>query len=114
MVPRVLHYVGLLLLLTLASTFPWWAAANAVRAEYRRLLSALACVDYVVLFAEKTPERLIRRIRPDVLVKGGDYASTRDVVGGRFVESNGGRVELAPLVKGVSTSDLLRRLGRGR
>jgi hypothetical protein len=42
-VPRVLHYVGLLFLLTLASTFPWWAAANAVRAEYRRLLSALAC-----------------------------------------------------------------------
>lgn len=43
MVPRVLEYVGLLLVFTLASTFPWWAAANAVRAEYRRILSALAC-----------------------------------------------------------------------
>jgi len=42
-VARVLHFVGLLLLLALASTFPWWAAANLVRAEYRRLLSALAC-----------------------------------------------------------------------
>jgi hypothetical protein len=42
-VPRTLHYVGLLFLLTLASTFPWWAAAQIARAEYRRLLSALAC-----------------------------------------------------------------------
>ncbi|MCK6459614.1 MAG: hypothetical protein L6Q95_06925 [Planctomycetes bacterium] len=43
MVERALHHVGFLLLLCLASTFPWWAAANAARAEYRRLLSALAC-----------------------------------------------------------------------
>ena len=42
-VPRVLEYVGVMLLLALASTFPWWAAANIMRAEYRRLLSALAC-----------------------------------------------------------------------
>jgi len=42
-VPRTLQYVGLLFLLTLASTFPWWAAATVARAEYRRLLSALAC-----------------------------------------------------------------------
>lgn len=42
-VPRALHYVGLLLLLSLASTFPWWAAAHLARTEYRRLLSALAC-----------------------------------------------------------------------
>jgi hypothetical protein len=42
-VARVLTYVGILLLLTLASTFPWWASATIVRAEYRRLLSALAC-----------------------------------------------------------------------
>jgi hypothetical protein len=42
-VPRALTYVGFLLLLCLASTFPWWAAANLARAEYRRLLSALAC-----------------------------------------------------------------------
>ena len=42
-VPRALFYVAFLFLLCLGSTFPWWAAANAVRAEYRRLLSALAC-----------------------------------------------------------------------
>ncbi|MGQ0613206.1 MAG: hypothetical protein ACT4PV_05655 [Planctomycetaceae bacterium] len=42
-VERVLHYVGVLLLLATASTFPWWIAANLVRAEYRRVLSALAC-----------------------------------------------------------------------
>jgi hypothetical protein len=50
-VPRVLHYVGLLLLFTLLSTFPWWAAANAVRAEYRRLLSALACAMRIFFYS---------------------------------------------------------------
>jgi hypothetical protein len=50
-VPRALEYVGLLLLLSLASTFAWWAAANAVRAEYRRLMSALACSMRIFFYA---------------------------------------------------------------
>jgi D-beta-D-heptose 7-phosphate kinase/D-beta-D-heptose 1-phosphate adenosyltransferase len=73
-----------------------------------RLLAAFEAVDYVVLFDERTPVRLVRQIRPDVLVKGEDYAG-RTVVGRR----DAGRVELVPLIKGVSTSDLIRRI-RGR
>lgn len=73
------------------------------------LLAALADVDYVTYFDEETPEALIRTLVPDVLVKGQDYRKT-DVVGARFVESRGGRVELAPLVPGLSTTDLVRRI----
>jgi D-beta-D-heptose 7-phosphate kinase/D-beta-D-heptose 1-phosphate adenosyltransferase len=74
-----------------------------------RMLAALADVDYVVVFDEPTPERLIEAVRPDVLVKGEDWAD-RGVVGQQFVESYGGRVVLAPLVPGYSTSDLLARI----
>ncbi|OLC06938.1 MAG: hypothetical protein AUH42_04515 [Gemmatimonadetes bacterium 13_1_40CM_70_11] len=81
-----------------------------VGAEDRaRLVAALACVDCVVLFDEDTPLALIRRLRPDVLVKGADYA--RDaIVGADDVEGWGGRVVRVPLVPGQSTSDLVRRL----
>src|SRR6185436_3298206 len=58
------------------------------------LLGALECVDYVVLFDEPTPEKLLRLLKPDVLVKGGDYTPEK-VVGGHFVESYGGRVARA-------------------
>jgi rfaE bifunctional protein nucleotidyltransferase chain/domain len=76
-----------------------------------RLLAALACVDCVVLFEEDTPLALIERLRPDVLVKGADYA--RDaIVGADQVEGWGGRVVRVPLVAGYSTSDLLARLRR--
>ena len=70
------------------------------------VLGALRAVDAVVLFDEDTPERLIRAVRPDVLVKGSDYA-VEDVVGAAFVESIGGRVELVELVPGKSTTALL-------
>jgi D-beta-D-heptose 7-phosphate kinase/D-beta-D-heptose 1-phosphate adenosyltransferase len=76
-----------------------------------RLLAALAAVDCVVLFDEDTPLTLIKRLRPDVLVKGADYA--RDaIVGAAEVEGWGGRVVRVPLVAGKSTTDLLRKLGR--
>ncbi len=81
-------------------------------AERAGILAALECVDYVTLFDEDTPERLIRRVRPDVLVKDEDYASKK-VAGRDFVTSNGGRVEFAPRLRGVSTSDLVSRI-RGR
>ena len=71
------------------------------------MLAALSCVDYVTIFDELTPESLIRQVRPDVLVKGGDYQPS-DVVGGQFVESYGGRVVICPLVPGVSTSQILK------
>ena len=81
-------------------------------AERAGLLAALECVDYVTLFNEETPERLIRRVRPDVLVKDEDYASKK-VAGRDFVTSNGGRVEFAPRLRGFSTTDLVTRI-RGK
>jgi rfaE bifunctional protein nucleotidyltransferase chain/domain len=76
-----------------------------------RVLAALAAVDCVVLFDEDTPLSLIRRLRPDVLVKGADY--TREaIVGGDDVEGWGGRVVRVPLVQDKSTTSLLARLRR--
>ncbi len=77
-----------------------------------RLLAALACVDCVVLFDEETPLALIKRLRPDVLVKGADYARAA-IVGADQVEGWGGRVVRVPLVPGASTTALLARL-RGK
>ena len=82
-----------------------------VRSEQDRayVLAALHDVDAVVLFSEDTPLELIRRIRPDVLVKGGDY--TREtIVGADDVESWGGRVVIVPLVPGQSTTSIIEKL----
>ncbi len=73
--------------------------------ERARVLAALEAVDYVVLFDEVSVKGLVRALRPDVLVKGGDYAA--DGVVGR---EHAGRVELAPHLKGLSTSEILRRI----
>lgn len=75
------------------------------------LLAALEAVDYVVLFDEPTPELLIEDVSPDVLVKGEDYRG-KAIVGAAFVKKRGGRVALAPVLKGYSTSDIVRKLGR--
>jgi D-beta-D-heptose 7-phosphate kinase/D-beta-D-heptose 1-phosphate adenosyltransferase len=69
----------------------------------------LHAVDYVVPFDAPTPIELIETIRPDVLVKGADYAMA-DIVGAGFVESYGGRVHLAEFKNGFSTTTLLQRL----
>jgi D-beta-D-heptose 7-phosphate kinase/D-beta-D-heptose 1-phosphate adenosyltransferase len=74
------------------------------------VLNALAAVDYVTVFDELTPLELIRAVRPDVLVKGADYQRD-EVVGGDFVMSHGGRVHLATLREGCSTTRILRLLG---
>jgi len=76
-----------------------------------RLLAALACVDCVVLFDADTPRALVTALRPDVLVKGADYARN-DIVGAAEVEGWGGRVVRVALVPGYSTSELLGRLRR--
>ncbi len=73
-----------------------------------RLLAALAAVDCVVVFDEDTPLELIRRLHPDVLVKGADYARD-NIVGADEVEGWGGRVVRVPVVQGRSTTDLLRK-----
>lgn len=73
------------------------------------VLASLRTVDLVLRFEEPTPERVIKALRPDVLVKGADYALC-DVVGAPFVTSYGGRVLLVDLVKGQSTTSTLERL----
>lgn len=78
-----------------------------------RMLAALECVDAVVVFEEATPLELIKALRPDVLVKGADYAE-EEIVGAAEVRSWGGRVERVPLVEGVSTSRILEDVFRGR
>lgn len=79
---------------------------EAQRAE---VLAALGCVDFVVLFAEPDPGRLITAIQPDVLVKGGDWAPDK-IVGRDIVEARGGVVQTIPLVPGMSTTALLQRI----
>lgn len=77
--------------------------------ERARLVAALAAVDCVVVFGEDTPLELIRRLRPDVLVKGADYAPEA-IVGAGEVKGWGGRVVRVPLVQDKSTTSLLRKL----
>jgi D-beta-D-heptose 7-phosphate kinase/D-beta-D-heptose 1-phosphate adenosyltransferase len=75
------------------------------------VLGALSCVDHLVLFPDATPERLIRAIRPDFLVKGGDWRK-KDIVGSAFVESYGGSVRSLPYIRGFSTTRLLEKIKR--
>ena len=74
--------------------------------ERARILAALGCVDYVTIFGEATPLALITRLRPNVLVKGGDYTPAT-VVGREVVEAYGGRVCIMPYVAGVSTTEII-------
>lgn len=73
------------------------------------LLSALAVVDYVTIFSEDTPLELIRLLRPQVLVKGGDW-SPEAVVGREVVEEEGGKVVLISYQAGFSTTDIIERI----
>lgn len=73
------------------------------------VLAHLASVDFVIEFAEDTPLELIRAIRPQVLVKGGDWGLER-IVGRDIVESYGGRVLSLPLIPGWSTTDIVARI----
>jgi rfaE bifunctional protein nucleotidyltransferase chain/domain len=85
-------------------------------ADRQAVLAALECVDYVTSFADSTPLRLIRKLRPDLVVKGGDYrpgarpGDAKYIVGAREVQSWGGRVRAIPFVKGRSTTGLLGKL----
>lgn len=85
--------------------------ARPVRAESDRayVLAALEMVDAVVLFEQDTPLELIRRIEPDVLVKGGDYTE-ETVVGASEVRARGGSVVIVPLTPGQSTTAIVRKV----
>jgi len=73
------------------------------------ILLALRAVDYVVIFGEDTPDRLIRQVKPNVLVKGADYRVAQ-IVGAEFVKAQGGQVRRVRLTAGRSTSSILKRL----
>lgn len=73
------------------------------------LLSALECVDYVAAFEEDTPLELIKKVEPDVLVKGGDYRA-ETVVGAREVMEKGGTVRILPFVDGKSTTGMIEKI----
>ncbi|MCD4775719.1 MAG: D-glycero-beta-D-manno-heptose 1-phosphate adenylyltransferase [Candidatus Aegiribacteria sp.] len=73
------------------------------------LLAEMRSVDFVVPFDEDTPLKLIEEIKPNILVKGGDY-EVKSVVGADHVISGGGRVEIVPLLKGFSTSGIISAL----
>ena len=73
------------------------------------ILINLKSVDAVVLFKEDTPESIIKKIIPDVLVKGGDY-SKDNIVGKEIVEKNGGKVLTIELIKGKSSSSLIQKI----
>lgn len=79
---------------------------EAQRAE---VLAALDCVDYVVIFNEPDPLKLITAVQPDVLVKGGDW-TVEHIVGRDVVERRGGAVKTIPLVPGMSTTSLIQRI----
>jgi len=81
------------------------------QADRARVLAALAVVDAVVLFDEDTPAELVRRLEPDVLVKGADYAEDA-IVGKDTVEARGGRVVRLPLVEGRSTTKIVEEIVR--
>ena len=77
--------------------------------ERAEVLAALACVDYIFLFDDLTPQRVIDAIVPDVLVKGADWGIS-EIVGRQTVENAGGTVRSIPLVEGTSTSAIIRKI----
>ena len=79
--------------------------------ERAEMMAALSMVDYIVIFDERTPLNLIKELRPDILVKGGDW-KREDIVGGKEVEASGGRVVVVPEIPGRSTSNLIDEIVR--
>lgn len=79
--------------------------------ERAALIASLKSVDYVTIFSELTPLRLIRALQPDLLAKGGDW-EREEIVGADLVQSRGGEVLVVPTVQGHSTTQLLHRIQR--
>ncbi|MBU1711544.1 MAG: D-glycero-beta-D-manno-heptose 1-phosphate adenylyltransferase [Proteobacteria bacterium] len=79
------------------------------QAQRGEVLSALSSVDFVTLFNEPDPLKLIQVVKPDVLVKGGDWAE-KDIIGAGFVKANGGKVVRVSMVPDISTSLIIKRI----
>ena len=90
-------------------------AGRPVRSAEERafVLAAVECVDLVVVFPEDTPLELVKALKPNVIVKGGDYTEAT-IVGASEVKSWGGRVVVVPLTPGQSTTAIIRKLGEAR
>lgn len=73
------------------------------------LIAAMEMVDYIVLFDEPDPQKLIAALRPDVLAKGGDWKA-EEIIGSDIVQGNGGRVVVIPYLKGFSTTEIIERI----
>ncbi len=73
------------------------------------IISAIEFVDYVVPFGQTTPEKLIKIIKPDIIIKGGDYKKNA-VVGKDIVEKYGGKVYIFPLIKDISTTNIIKKI----
>ncbi|MGZ3745339.1 MAG: D-glycero-beta-D-manno-heptose 1-phosphate adenylyltransferase [Pseudobdellovibrionaceae bacterium] len=77
-------------------------------ADRAEILAALGCVDFTVIFTEETPKNLIETVKPDILVKGGDWKIDQ-IVGSDFVLANGGKVLSLQFVDGKSTTKLIEK-----
>ena len=77
-----------------------------------KILAALAAVDYLVVFNQETPLKLIKLVSPDLLIKGGDWERDK-IVGADFVKSYGARVITIPYLKGYSTTKLIEKIKGG-
>ncbi len=77
--------------------------------ERAEVLAALEAVDYVAIFDELDPHKIISCLKPDILVKGGDWKK-ESVIGREIVESNGGEVIIIPFIDGVSTSKIVEKI----
>jgi rfaE bifunctional protein nucleotidyltransferase chain/domain len=113
---REAHKLGDLLILGLNSD----ASVRKIKGEKRPLVpqeeraevvASLMAVDFVTLFDETTPLRLIEYLRPDCLVKGGDWKEDA-VVGGDLVRAWGGKVVIVPLTEGISTTNIVEKILR--
>lgn len=77
--------------------------------ERAETLAALACVDFVTIFDEPDPHKLIAKLQPDVLVKGGDWPVEK-IIGGDIVQARGGRVISVPYIEGNSTTGIIEKI----
>ena len=77
--------------------------------ERAEVIAALSCVDAVFLFSDRTPEKWIKKIRPHIHVKGGDYTADQ-IIEKNVVEESGGKIVIAPHIKGRSTSTMIEKI----
>ena len=79
------------------------------QSERAEVLSALEAVDYVAMFDEDTPYNIIKKLQPDVLIKGGDWTIEK-IIGREIVEARGGKVIAIPFIEGASTTGIVERI----